>query len=371
MKPSRIIEVLDLAWQARQKGQIFNPNFVGGAGLGKSAVCRQWVKMMREKVDPNFGFIDLRGSYMEAPDMIGIVEITTDAEGKKRTSHCLPDFWPTSGNGLLLIEEPNRATTGVMNTFMQMLQEREVGPHYKLPEGWLIAACINPDDPSYDVSAMDAALKNRFVEFEVEYDHNTFCEYMSRNNWDESIQAFVKSGAWVYKEANSLGKDGKYISPRTWEQVNAAQIAGAMEDKQLHRTILASILGKDLGNELWRFIHDDAPVTAADLLKNKAKALKKLREQSKPEAYQGDKISVTIESIVKNYGGEKATKEQIDEETMVEVAKIVSSDQAVVLLKEIGLKAYSSDVKGFFTRFSTKYPELLHILKSNIKLAAK
>jgi hypothetical protein len=194
---------------------------------------------------------------------------------------------------------------------------------------------------------------------------------MDKNDWDPAIQSFVKSGAWVFKEANSLGKDGKYISPRTWEQVNAASIAGAAEDKQLHRQILTAILGKDIGNELWRFVHDDAPVTAADLIKSKAKAMKKLKEHADPKQIQGDKLSVTIESIVKAFpkDGKATEKDHVSEELMVEVAMVLPSDQAVQLLREVGLKAYSSDVKGFFNNFVKKYPALIDILKGNIKIS--
>jgi hypothetical protein len=120
MKPTSIFQILDLAQEARKKGEVFNPIFTGEAGLGKSQICQQWVKQQR-KTDPNFGFIDLRIAYMEAPDLIGLPENELAEDGIKVTSHYLPDFWPRNPNsrGLLLLEEPNRGTTGVMNCLIQ------------------------------------------------------------------------------------------------------------------------------------------------------------------------------------------------------------------------------------------------------------
>ncbi len=372
MKPNRIHEVLDLAKEARSLGLIFNPLLSGEAGLGKSEICKQWVKK-QQKLDPSFGFIDLRIAYMEAPDLIGFPDSKMDSEGRMRTSHLLPEFWPTSGSGLLLLEEPNRGTTGVMNCLMQLLTDRKVH-EYEMPEGWIIASCINPDQAEYDVNSMDVALKDRFEEFPIEYDTNTFVSFMEANKWDDQIQYYIKSGAWVYKDSAGINKEGKYISPRTWSKLNAAEKAGARNNKQLHHIIANSVLGKHIGNEYWKFCWDQAPVLAADLLKNKKVALERLKAQSDKDNYEGDKIAVTVESIIKNYGDvkEKCEKGKIDEETMAEVARIIPSDQAVNLVKECGFAVANrpggGQVTDFFKNFVAKYPDLIGVLKANIHI---
>jgi len=62
MKPSRIDEIMDLAYEARKIGQIWNPIFIGEAGLGKSQIVQQWVDK-KKKVNPSFGFLDQRIAY--------------------------------------------------------------------------------------------------------------------------------------------------------------------------------------------------------------------------------------------------------------------------------------------------------------------
>lgn len=369
MKPSNIFSVLDLAYAARKQGRTINPIFTGEAGLGKSEITQEWVKKQRER-NKEFGFLDLRIAYMEAPDLIGFPSEGKDKTGLARTFHLLPEFWPTEGEGLILLEEPNRGTTGVMNCLMQLLTDFKVH-NYTLPKGWMIAACINPDSSEYDVNTMDAALKDRFVEFEIEFDHIGFIDFIEAQNWHEKVRLFVGSGLWTYKTTKEIGKDGKYISPRTWSKVNAAEMAGVGNSRQLHRVTVTSILGKDIGNEYHKFCYDSAPVTANDILKNKSDAFKRLKTQSDPSTYQGDMIAATVDSIEKAYGGLKkdCSNEQIDEDTMAEVAKIIPADHAVNLIKSCGYKQSKGQITNFFKEFTKRHPELIQVLKDNIKIS--
>lgn len=378
MKPIRILEVLKLATKARQNGDIFNPLFTGDAGLGKSAICQLFVKIMRTtgfpeagiEADPNFGFLDARIAYMEAPDMIGFPEVEVDANGKKRTAHHLPEFWPTEGKGIILLEEPNRGTTGVMNCLMQLLTDRKVH-NYTVPEGWFVVSCINPDTAEYDVNAMDAALRNRFEEYEIEYDAISFIDYIESAKWNDNVQMFIKSGVWVYKDTSSIGDDAKYISPRTWSKVNAAERAGVGEDRRLHRETMCSVLGRDIGNEYHKFCYDEAPVVAKDLVSDKKKAFKRLEKQSDPNSYKGDMIAVTVESITLNYSckkGDDKEKGLVGEDTMAEVAKIIPSDQAINLIKACGFKQSKGSITTFFRDFVKRHPELTKVLKGNIRI---
>lgn len=365
MKPTLIPDVLDLTWKARGLGLTFNPLFTGEAGLGKSEICQQWVKKMQAK-DENFGFLDLRIAYMEAPDMIGFPkEIQVDDAW--RTIHCLPGFWPTSGTGLLLIEEPNRGTTGVMNTLMQLLTDRKVHD-YTLPEGWIVAACINPESAEYDVNRMDAALLNRFEEYEVQYDSNSFMDYIERNNWSDTVQMYVTSASWTYKESSKISADGKYISPRTWSKVHASELAGLKDQPALHRITMYSILGKAIGEEYWKFCHKESPVTAQDLIKKPKDSLKRLKTQCNATNYKGDMVGITVDSIVAHYGGQKPNKDQVSEDVMCDVARIIPSDHAINLVKECGRKDNGGKMRDYFKGFIARHPDVAKIMKGNIKL---
>jgi hypothetical protein len=294
--------------------------------------------------------------------------------------HALPHFWPTKGRGIILFEEPNRGNTMVTNCMMQILTDRKVGPNYELPTGWMMAAAMNPATSSYDTNQLDTALMDRFENFHIDYDFNTFVNFIENSKWDEKILRFLKSGNWVYKTPDKIGQDGKYISPRTWSKLNAAERAGAANDQQNHFILCTSTLGKAIGNEYWKTCWDDAPVTAQDLLSNSEKAFAKLKKQSDVKSYAGDKISMTVESIIQHYGGwyegfkdakgneVKENAELINEATMVEVAKIIPSDQALNLIKECGLKVSNGQTVSFLKEFQKRHPECVNILKGNIKI---
>lgn len=365
MKPITIKEVLDLAWKIREQGDVFTPLFTGDAGLGKSEISKQWAHDMDSKIEGGFGFVDLRIAYMEGPDMIGFPETEIDEDGIKRTCHHLPEFWPTKGKGLIMLEEPNRGTTGVMNCLMQVLTDRKVHKHI-IPDGWMFAAAINPDSAEYDVNAMDAALRNRFEEYEIEYDHNSFVDYIESNNWNANVTMFIKSGAWIYKSTKQIGREGKYISPRTWSKINAVEKAGLSKNRKLHFTTITSILGKDVGKEYHKFCFDEAPVLANDLLESKTKALNKLKSQSSSDSYRGDMIGMTIESIIKNYSckpEDNFDEGKIGEDTMAEVAKIIPSDQALNLIRECGWQQSNGSAIKFFKGFVKRHPELIDIIR--------
>jgi len=295
-----------------------------------------------------------------------------------RTIHALPGFWPTEGEGLILLEEPNRGTTGVMNCLMQLLTDRKVGHDYTLPEGWVIAACINPDSAEYDVNSMDTALMDRFEPFTIDYDHNTFVSYIEGRGWVDEIVRYIKSGAWIYKSSDKIAKDGKYISPRTWSKMNAAMLSGAaVKGQSFHRTICHSVLGKHIGNEFWKTCWDDAPVTAQDLLNNEKAALAKLTKQckhGKNSNYEGDKVAVTVESIIANYGGrndaevQECPPDKINEELMAKVALIIPKDQAINLIRDCGYKVHNGQITSFFKHFVERHKDLIDIMRSNIRI---
>ena len=386
MRPSRIPEILDLSWKARNMGLTINPMFVGEAGLGKSAIIRQWVESMdkKHKDSGGFGFIDLRMAYYEGPDFVGYPHEYKDDSGNTRMGHALPHFWPTSGKGLILLEEPNRGNTMVMNCLMQILTDRMVGPNYKLPDGWMIAGAMNPDTSKYDTNTMDAALADRFEMIDVDYDFNTFIEYIEQNNWHDRIQTYLKSGMWVYKKPDAISKDGRYVSPRTWSKLNAYEKAGASDHpskQQTHRIICQSVLGKYIGGEYWKTCWDDAPVLAKDIINDKDAAFEKLKKQCKAgDSYAGDKIEITVDSIVENYDGWyegrknkdgtdfPAKKDMIDEETMAKVAKIIPSDQAVNLIKGCLYKSHKGSLTSFFKDFYERNKECVKIMRDHIKI---
>lgn len=347
IKPVEIKDILNLARRAREQGEIFNPLFVSAPGLGKSSIVQQWAK------ENNLPFIDLRLAYLEAPDMIGFPSIEV-VNGRQVTKHNLPEFWPKEGQGVLLLEEPNRGTTSTMNTIMQLLTDRKVH-NYTLPEGWIIVGCINPEEEHYDVNTMDAALKDRFEIFQVVYDKPSFVTYMKDREWAKDLVMFIESNTWVYKQPEEIAKNphAKYVSPRTLSKLNAALKAGVNPEQEL--IVYECVLGRSVGKDFYAFKHSERPVLYSDLVQNTKSAIKQLKKFSDPNNYKAGHISLTIRDIIE--------VNEIDNQMLSEVLLAIPADQGPALLQGLGFKRKDENL---YKTIFTDYPEVKKYLKGQL-----
>lgn len=359
MKPSKIFDVLDLAVKIGKNGKRFNPLFTGDAGVGKSEICQAWAKSRGYKL------LDIRPAYLEGPDFIGLPFVIKNSEDNvERTVYALPDFWPTSGQWLVLIEEPNRANNSTLNCLMQFLTDRKVGNYDANNSDKLeivVASCINPDNAMYNVNSMDTALRNRFEEFDVRYDFNEFVEFMEKENWHKNPIQFIKSGTWIYKSPEEIAndKEGHYVSPRTWSKMNNAESVGLADNQELHREASIGILGKAIGTMYNKFIFEITPVQAKDLVEDKEKAFEKLKGYASKSTYRGDLIDVTVESVIKEFGKLEGLTEQL----VIDTVMTIPMDQGNNLLMKMFMDGHIPTPKELVT----KYP----MLKEHIKYALK
>lgn len=353
MKAAEILDILDLTMRIRERGGTFNPLFVGPPGIGKSKIIQQWCK------EQDIPFIDIRAAYKEAPDMIGFPFIIELPNGKKKTSHCTPDFWPDEGKGVIFLDELNRGTTSVMNTFMQILTDRMVDKH-KIPDGWIIVSAINPEDSNHDVNTMDAALRNRFAIFEVNYDQKTFLEYMKESLWDESVVLFVESNIWKYVDPNKVADNPgtKYVSPRDLAVLN--DVCKDIKDGKLTRDaqlpVFESILGKSYGIDFYSFLYQQRPVRFKELVDDPKEALNRLKAYSDPKDYKNSLISVTIRDILQDG--------TITDELLASVILALPADQAVGLVREL---EYNRKDETIITRLFKEYPKVKERIKDTLK----
>lgn len=321
MEPSKINEILDLAYSIRKSGGVYNPLFVSPPGIGKSEIVQAWCKRK------NIPFIDIRAAYMESPDLIGFPSIS-ERNGRQTTVHNIPEFWPYDGEGVIFLDEINRGTTSVLNTFMQLLTDRKIHKH-SIPDGWIVVSCINPETAENDVTTMDSALKNRFEIFNVNYDKKTFLSYMKEQNWHQDVQMFVES-TWQYKTPEEIGDAPgvKYVSPRTFAKLNA--ILQNSNNKELEMTLYESQLGANLGRDFYSFRNNESPVLYKHLVEDFKKSAARLKKFSDPKNYKNGMIYITVKDIIEN--------NEITNELLAKVLDIIPVDQGISLVNELEFK---------------------------------
>lgn len=324
MRVTDIPMILDLAVAAKEQGRKFVPCFTGDAGIGKSEICHQWAK------EKGYKLLDLRLAYLENPDMVGLPFLR---EG--RTVFATPDFWPTEGKWLILLDEMNRANASVLNTIMQLLTDFKVNA-YSLPKEAIIAAVINPDTAHYDVATLDTALKDRIAEIPVFYDKNTFVTFMEKYDFDIRILSYIKSDVWVFRKPHEVGDKGKYIASRTWSRLNTALKAGADKNPDLLYSLVMSILGEAEGSQFFAYCTETKPVLYDDFLKDRNKSLATLKKYCSREDYRGDLLSASMTSFSENL-----TK--LSRLDILDICENLTADLAFDLAKQ-----------GFIAEYSTK-----------------
>lgn len=289
MKISEMGKIIDIAFKAREMGEIWNPLFISPPGGGKSTVLINYCK------DRGLPFITFTSATLEPPDVKGFPHIVDG-----RTKFAIPFTLPTEGKGMVILEEINRGSTAVMNCWMSLTDIRRGFDEYKLPEGWIVVGAINPENTTYDVNNMDPALKDRFEMFYVDYSKEDFLKYVTAAKWDETLVNFIEAGLWMYKtpEEISANPGNKYISPRTLSKVNTVLKVGIDRDDE--HMIFSSLLGANVAKDYINFRHNETPVTYYDLEHRTLPSLEKLQKFSNPSNYKGGMIAITVKNIIKD-----------------------------------------------------------------------
>jgi hypothetical protein len=205
----RLERVLALAYRARR------PVLLEGAtGIGKSEIVRQ----VAAQLGVQTVVLDL--SLLEPPDLVGLPVVTAG-----RTTYALPHVLPSDGAGILMLEELNRAERYIQQPALQLLTARRLH-EYELPEGWVCFAAINPESAEYQVTALDRALRARFLTLHVRADRAAWLAWAQTNG--------VHPGVIALAQAHERLLDD--VPPRSWTY--ASHIISAATDAELKDGVL-------------------------------------------------------------------------------------------------------------------------------------
>ncbi|MFT3700083.1 MAG: AAA family ATPase [Kofleriaceae bacterium] len=212
----RVVELLELAYRARRPILLEGPS-----GVGKSQIVEEFARAS------GLAFTVLDLSLLEPPDLVGLPVI---ADGK--THYASPAELPTSGRGVLMLEELNRAEVPVMQPALQLLSARKLHA-YELPPGWICVAAINPEEGDYQVNRLDPALRSRFLQLAVCADREAWLEWAARANVHPVITRVVHDHDDAFEHA----------SPRSWTYASDILHAlGGDESKDMIRVAMRGYL---------------------------------------------------------------------------------------------------------------------------------
>ncbi len=214
----RLARVLAVAYRARRAVLLEGPT-----GIGKSEIVRQ----VAADLGVATAVLDL--SLLEPPDLVGLPVVKDD-----RTSYALPSVLPREGAGILLLEELNRAERYIQQPALQLLSARRLH-EYELPQNWICVATVNPQTAEYHVTALDKALRARFLQVNVRPDRGAWLAWAQTHNLHPGILALAHAHERILDD----------VPPRTWAYASDLLYAfspAELEDGALLRDALGGYL---------------------------------------------------------------------------------------------------------------------------------
>lgn len=219
MRPSQVTQALEYLVEAKQPVMLH-----GAPGVGKSQV----VKQVADKL--GIEMIDLRLSQLDPVDLRGIPSVDK-AKGATTgmTNWNVPSFLPTSGKGILFLDEINSAAQATQAAAYQLVLDRKLGD-YELPPGWAMVAAGNRASDRAIVNQMSSALKNRFTHLNYEVNNEDWCKWALTSGIAIEVLGFIRFRPMLLNEFEQRGnsadekkrqqqlKDAQaFATPRSWE----------------------------------------------------------------------------------------------------------------------------------------------------------
>lgn len=158
-------------------------NIVGRHGCGKTQFMHEYAK------NNDMDIIMLRlGQVSDVADVAGLNYPTT-IDSITKLKHLLPEYLPTTGKGILFLDEWNRCHPDLIQAIFQLFEGGLNG--YKLPKDWHVMASMNPNTDDYTtIDFKDKALTSRICHIKIEPTTQEFLDY-SKPKMDSLLHEFL------------------------------------------------------------------------------------------------------------------------------------------------------------------------------------
>ena len=135
--------------------------------------------------------------------------------GRSRTGYAKPAWVPEyCENGtIMLLDDYVRGNQQILQAFMEVFLERKF-VSWSLPKKTIILLTNNPDDGTNNVNSLDEAQRGRFMNFEVDFDVNSWSKWAEKAKIDGRCINFILN---YYEELFKSDDNGNRIcNPRSF-----------------------------------------------------------------------------------------------------------------------------------------------------------
>lgn len=283
MNSTQLVEALPVLFKAK-----ITPMVVGHKGVGKSTTIREYCE------NNKIGFIDLRlGQMADAGDILGLADLS-DGTTRFRT----PSMFPRNGQGILFLDEINRATKDVLQAVFQLVLDRKIN-EYTLPEGWNVVCAMNPPTDEYDVfDFKDLAFKDRFCFVKLENKFEDFLGYVKGKHGNNDVIDFLSIYPKYLNSNHSSYNLDVTPSERSWESVMKLNLENISEITK--QEIICGMVGVEAGASYLEFLltKEDLSVDVEKILPSYEEVREKVLRYSANETNRQDILAATCESLL-------------------------------------------------------------------------
>lgn len=214
------------------------PFLWGSQGVGKTQTIKQYCK------ENDLQCVVLNTATQEVGDLIGLL-VKNDQDGT--AYHTRPRWFPTTGKGIVFLDELNRAQPDVVQSLFPFILSGTLHTH-QLPEGWRVVAAGNYNSERFNVTdTSDAAFLSRFCHIDFVPTTSEWVAYASSQG-AESVSDFIHEQPGLLElDAKRAGRlDDSFITPdrRAWLEGIGALEAEHTLPEDLRYELYCGLVGK-------------------------------------------------------------------------------------------------------------------------------
>lgn len=268
------------------------PFIWGYQGIGKTQSISQVAAKYK------MGFVHLHLATQEVGDLVGLLMIQPDGTVK----HARPEWFPTEGEGILFLDELNRAHPDVIQAMFSFITSKTIHTH-KLPDGWKIVAAGNYQCDTMNVTdTSDAAWVSRFCHLELQPTVQEFTTYAESQGAD-SVAGFITEHPQML-ETVSKQKQDLFVSPdrRSWLGMIAPLENEDLPDS-VRFEIYSGIVGSVAASAF--FAHKKVAtksIKLKEILKNYNSVKFRVKEANKTKDTRFDLLTAPIDELTHRLG---------------------------------------------------------------------
>lgn len=299
-------KILKVAFKAK-----VTPLMVSHTGMAKSAISKQvCFEMFGEtNEDGSPTYVDIRLGQKEVGDLTG-VPLTKEIDKIIYTKWGIPEMYPMSGNGIIHLDEINRASSqDVINCVFELIYDGKLHT-YMLPKGRAICASMNPADGKYQVLMTDDAFTARCIIIDVYPTYEEWLKWAESEiglkneelkNFGRTLKGNEQNSFLFREKLDTMEKYGYIIKPRprSWELFDRMLEHVDDHDEKLISAIGEGLMGMEFTSAFQRFKKEsyERPLLGNQILEQFPKFKSIIKQWCQPGQLKGELIASTSRNI--------------------------------------------------------------------------